>query len=471
MTGPGRERVRTPLVYGGLVVVPLALTTLLLATGTDATAPVTPAGGAGGEHVLVRLLVAAALIVAVCRLAGAVAGALGQPPVLGEIATGILLGPSVLGALWPGGTAWLLPDPVLSHLGVLAQLGVILFVFLAGLEIDLRSLRGRRRLALVVSHVSIAVPLLLGVAVALAVHSRFAPPGVASMPFALFMGVAMSVTALPVMARILMDAGLHRSRLGTLALTCALVDDLTAWCLLAVVIALVAAGGAAGVLTTIALSAGFAAAVLYGVRPLARRFGDAEPAAPVVLGGVLLAAACTDWIGVHAIFGAFLLGLALPADTALARRVRELAGGVTMVLLLPLFFAYSGLRTDLSLLGTDPVLWGWCALILLVAVAGKLGGASVAARGLGVSPRESLRIGALMNCRGLTEIVVLNIGLDLGVIGPELFTILVVMALVSTAMAAPIVRGARGAEERAPDPPDLPPVPPSAPALVSDTHR
>jgi Kef-type K+ transport system membrane component KefB len=400
----------------------------------------------GADHPLARLLLAVAVVVAACKLAGLAVARLGQPAVIGEILAGILLGPSVLGALAPGAADALVPPSTLPQIGVLAQIGVVIYVFLAGTEVDGGLLRGNGRLALVVSHVSIAVPFLFGVLLALAAYGRLAPAGIGFLPFALFLGVSMSITALPVMARILQDLGMLRSEVGTLALTCALIGDATAWCLLALVVALVAASSVVGVLWTVLLAAVFAGLLLGVVRPvLVRLEGTGRlprpaVAVPLALVAVFAAASTTEWIGVHAIFGAFLLGLVLPTANDTVRTVRDTFQGLTGLLLLPLFFASTGLKTEIGLLGTDPVLWLWCLAALVLAVAGKLGAALLAARAVGTGWRPALQLGVLMNCRGLTELIVLDIGLQLGVLSRELFTMLVLMALVSTAMAAPLAR-------------------------------
>jgi Kef-type K+ transport system membrane component KefB len=443
---PDRGPVRSLAVYVGLVVLPAAVAVLLLVVGARQGGAADAPGGQGADHTVARLLLAVALVVGACKATGLLARRLGQPAVIGEIVSGILLGPSVLGALAPGVAHALIPASVLPQIGVLAQIGVVLFVFLAGAEIDGGKLRGHGRLALVVSHVSIALPFLLGVLLAHPAYGRFAPDGIGFLPFAMFMGVSMSITALPVMARILQDIGLFRSEVGTLALTCALIDDATAWCLLALVVALVVASSVLGVVVTVLLAAAFALLLLTVVRPALVRLSLSdwlprrEITVPVVLVAVLVAAATTEWIGVHAIFGAFLLGLVFPARNEVVRRVREAFEGLTSFLLLPLFFASSGLRTEVGLLGSDPTLWLWCGLVLAAAVAGKLGGSVAAARAVGTGWAPALQIGVLMNCRGLTELIVLNIGLDLGVLSPQLFTILVIMALVSTAMAAPMAK-------------------------------
>lgn len=460
MSGPkpppvGKKRgLRALVAYVLLVVAPVLLVVVLLTTSHREGNMSAMSAMAVAGHPLARLLLAVAVVVAVCKTAGWLLQRLGQPPVIGEITAGILLGPSVLGALWPSGASALLPMSVMPQLDVLAQFGVVLFVFLTGLELNTALLRGRGHLAVVVSHVSIAVPFLLGVLLAVAAYVRFAPEGVGYLAFALFFGVSMSVTALPVLVRILKDMGMLRSEVGVVALTCALVDDVTAWSLLALVIALVTASSMMGVLLTVVLTGVFVAVLMFGVRPLLARAAGRVSAnhlralAPLALVAVLLCAMATDWIGVHAMFGAFLFGIVFPRGNVVEEWLHEKVGGLTTALMLPLFFAYSGLRTEIGLLGADLTLWLWCGLILLVAVAGKLVGSAVAARAVGESWNRSLQVGALMNCRGLTELVVLNVGLDLGVLSSTLFTMMVIMALVSTAMAAPLVtlfgRGDRG---------------------------
>ncbi|RSN44689.1 cation/H(+) antiporter [Amycolatopsis sp. WAC 04197] len=434
---PGR---RALMVYIGLVVVPVVIAIILLGQG-EAGAGAAAAKAATGPS-LAQLLLAIAVVVGACKVVGWLAQRIGQPAVIGEITAGILLGPSVLGALWPSGAAVLIPKAAVPQLNVVAQLGVIFFVFLAGLELNTRLLRGRGRLALVVSHVSIALPFLLGVGLALFAYTRFGTGG-GFLPFALFFGVSMSITALPVLVRILHEIGLFRSEIGVVTLTCAVVDDVTAWSLLALVIALTTASSLVGVVLTVVLTAAFVALLGLVVRPLLRKFVAGASAArlhrvaPLSVVGVLVCAMATEWIGVHAMFGAFVFGVVFPRDNPMATWLHDKAGGLTTALMLPLFFAYSGLRTDLGLLSGGGA-WLWCGAILLVAVAGKFGGSALAARAVGENWNRSLQVGALMNCRGLTELVVLNIGLDLGVLSPTLFTMLVIMALVSTAMAAPL---------------------------------
>lgn len=439
---PFRTARRVAGVYGLMVVVPVLLSIALLTW--DNSSADRPVAAAATGHPLAHLLLAIAVVVAACKAAGWLVRRIGQPPVIGEIAAGVVLGPSVLGAVWPSGAAAVFTPGILPQLNVLAQVGVVLFVFLTGLELNTRLMRGRGHLAVVVSHVSIAVPFVLGVGLAVVAYARFAPAGVDFLAFALFIGVSMSVTALPVLVRILKDTGMFRSEAGVVALTCAVVDDVTAWCLLALVVALVTASSLVGVLVTVAAAATFAAVLFLAFRPLlASLAGITSDAtlrrlAPLALVGVLLCAMVTERIGVHAMFGAFMFGLVFPRGNAAATWLHDNTGGLVGALMLPLFFAYSGLRTDIGLLGGDATLWLWCGVVLLVAVLGKLGSAAVAARGVGENWNTSLRIGTFMNCRGLTELIVLNVGLDLGVLSPTMFTILVIMALVSTAMTAPL---------------------------------
>ncbi|MGW6978222.1 cation:proton antiporter domain-containing protein [Streptomyces sp. NPDC054932] len=402
---------------------------------------------------LSSLLIAVPVVILACQAGAAVFRRFGQPPVVGEIATGILLGPSLLGWLWPQAQHWLFPASVLPYTSVLGQLGLLAFMFLVGLELDLKSLRGHTRVAVAVSQAGMLLPLVLGSVLALAMYDGFAPDGVGRLPFTLFIAVAMSITAFPVLARILIDRGLYGTRLGALAMACAAVDDVVAWCLLALVVALASAGFPMEALTTAGLAVGFTLVMLYAVRPLlarwaarADRAGDAAVLV-ALFSGLSVSALATDRIGVHALFGAFLFGVITPRTgqriEASAARLRAF----TVPVLLPLFFVHTGLRTDIGGLTASPELWLWTAAVLGVAFLGKWGGAAAAARLCRRSWRESLSIGALMNCRGLTELVVLNVGLELGVIGPQLFTMLVLMALVTTAITSPALTGLRAGKE------------------------
>ena len=394
-------------------------------------------------HVLLGLVV----VIVCARLLGALFRYFGQPPVIGEVLAGILLGPSFLGHVAPELAAYLMPPVVSQYFSVLAQIGVILYMFIVGLEVDTTALRAGSHATVAISHASISVPFLLGAVLALALYPQFSSGTVSFTVFALFMGVSMSVTAFPVLARILTDRRMHRTNLGMVALMCAAVDDVTAWCLLAVVVSIVHAKLAGSVLT-IALTVAYIAFILFIVRPLVTRWsrrvdlrGDDDLGQPVIAAAILLlliSALTTEYIGIHAIFGAFLLGVVFPHDGRIARELTHRMQDVVVVLLLPAFFAYTGTRTEIGLVNGMGQ-WLWCLAIILVACLGKFGGSAIAARWTGMGWRDAAALGILMNTRGLVELIVLNIGLDLGVLSPALFTMLVLMALVTTFMTTPIL--------------------------------
>lgn len=402
------------------------------------------AAPAASHGTLGHVLLALATILAASRTLGAVFRRLNQPPVIGEVLAGILLGPSLLGRVFPEAAAQLLPPSVAPVLGVIAQLGVILYMFLVGLELDTTLLKERGHATVAISHTSIVAPFLLGSVLALFLYPGLSGPGVSFTAFALFLGVAMSVTAFPVLARILTDRGMSRTRLGTMALTCAAVDDVTAWCLLSVVVAAARAeiGSSAWVLLG---AAGFIFLMIFAARPVLLRWVRHAQGSEVstgllsfVLGLVLISAWASESIGIHAVFGAFLLGAILPHDGDFAHRLRDRTHDVVAVLLLPAFFAVTGMRTQIGLVSTAGE-WLTCGLILLVATVGKVGGSLVAARLTGSGWREATAIGVMMNTRGLMELIVLNIGLDLGVISPKLFAMMVLMALATTIATAPLL--------------------------------
>jgi Kef-type K+ transport system membrane component KefB len=398
------------------------------------------------RHPLSVLLLQIIVVIGAAKLCGLLFQRFRQPAVIGEMLAGILLGPSLLGASLPAVEAFLFPVASLGPLQLLSQIGVILFMFFVGIELDLSSMRQRAQAAILVSHVSIVAPFLLGTAVALAAYSSLAPAGVAFAPFALFMGTAMSITAFPVLARIIKERGLSQSPLGVTALACAAVDDVTAWCILAVVVAIAKASGLAGAALTVALALLFIAAMVWLVRPricaLAERElgGEARRSGLVVAALVFafLAALCTEAIGIHALFGAFLAGAIMPPRARLSQLLRERVETFASAFLLPLFFAFTGLRTQIGLLD-DGYDWLWCAAIIAVAIIGKFGGGLVAARVSGLRWHDAAAIGALMNTRGLMELIVLNIGYDLGILSPRIFAMMVVMALVTTLMTGPML--------------------------------
>lgn len=400
----------------------------------------------GGLSPLCLLLLQALVIIAVTRLCASAIQRFRQPAVIGEVIGGILLGPSALGLLWPAAGAFLFPPASLASLGFLSQIGLILFMFVVGMELNSDVLKKEARAAVLISHASILVPFLLGSWLALSLYKGYAPEGAPFLPFCLFMGIAMSITAFPVLARIIQERRLSGSPLGTLALTCAAVDDLTAWCALAVVVGVSRQGTIRGSLGMTGLCVLYIAAMLLVVRPALGRWLENRPAESLLGKGtmaaallVMLASAlATEAIGIHALFGAFLAGIVMPQEAAFRQGLAHRLEDFSTVILLPLFFALSGLRTHLGLLDS-PAAWAACGLIILVAVAGKLGGSSLVARWAGTPWRESLAIGALMNARGLVELVVLNIGYDLKIISPEIFTMMVVMALATTLMTGPLL--------------------------------
>jgi Kef-type K+ transport system membrane component KefB len=394
---------------------------------------------------LALLIIQLLVIVLATQMGGSLATLLRQPAVVGEIAAGLILGPSLVGQVAPAAYALLFPDSSLDILRLLSQLGVILFMFGVGLDVDVGHLRQRAPTAIAVSHFSIVVPFVLGVMAALALFRHYAPAGVPFHSFALFLGIALSITAFPVLARVIEERGLARTPLGTTALACAAVDDVTAWALLAAVVTLVSAGGLGGMLAVMAGAlAVFMVAMVWVVRPwLGRVFEHAR--APLsrgltahVLVVLLGAALLTEVIGIHALFGAFLAGAIMPPGQELRHQLRERLEGLSSVFLLPIFFAYTGLRTEIGLLN-DAASWAVCLGIILTAVAGKLLGSMLAARWSGSTWHDAFVLGALMNTRGLMELVALNVGYDLGILSPHMFTMLVVMALVTTAMTGPLI--------------------------------
>ena len=393
---------------------------------------------------LLHLLAALAAVVLLGRLLSRLFRVIHQPPVIGEVVAGIMLGPSLLGSIWPEAYAFILPASVAPSLGLLSQLGVILYMFLVGVELDTEMFRGRMRSTTAIALASIALPFAMGVWLAARLYPEFAPSAVTQTHFALFVGVAMSITAFPVLARILADRGITQTPLGRLALTCAAVADVTAWCLLAVVVGVVQSSEGRGFLTS-ALTMAFIVFVFGAVRPvvvrLSRQWESREPdrgAIAIVLVVALVSALATEAIGVHAIFGAFLFGAVIPHSSALARALEQRIEYLVTVLLLPAFFAFAGMRTEIGLLATGDA-WLTCAVLIAVATAGKFGGTLLAARVTGYDWRRSTELGLLMNTRGLMELIVLNVGLDLGIISPALFTMMVLMALVTTMATTPLL--------------------------------
>jgi Kef-type K+ transport system membrane component KefB/nucleotide-binding universal stress UspA family protein len=397
-------------------------------------------------HIVILVLVEVLIVIGLSRLVGLGFRLIKQPLVIGEIVAGIMLGPSLFGLVAPHLAVTLFPPETFPFLNVLSQVGLIFFMFLIGLELNPKYLNSQLEVAILTSHVSILVPFSLGTLLAVILYPLVSNASVSFTAFALFLGAAMSITAFPVLARIITENNLQGTRLGTLALTCAAVDDVTAWCLLAVAIAVARTGDFAGAIPTIIASIVYIGLMLtagrWFLQRLAKHYLRAGRLSQLLLAGIYMgvvaSALITELIGIHLIFGAFLLGAAMPKNEDLVRELAVKTEDFVLIFLLPIFFAYSGLRTQIGLLNR-PELWLLCALVLGVAIAGKYIGTYVAARFSGINKREASALGWLMNTRGLTELIVLNIGLELGVISPLIFTMLVIMALVTTFMTSPLL--------------------------------
>ena len=462
------------VAYVGMAAAGVGIFFLIRHHGETLTAPAPEPGSQAGVgasigkgHALFHVLLALAAVIALGQVFGRALRYLGQPPVIGELVAGIVLGPSLFGRVSPEAMTFLLPADAAPHLGVIAQFGAILYMFLVGLELNTGHLRVVARSVVAVAFTGVLVPFVAGAGLALWLYPALSSRAVPFTSFALFVGVAVAITAFPILARILTDRGLTRTTVGVTALGAAAVADVAAWCLLAFVVGV--AREQVGDALRVVLGAGlFVAAMAFVVRPLVaayvRRAGDDPPARgamPVVIVGVLVAALTTDAIGIHAVFGAFLVGALIPHDSRLAQDIGRKLTDVVTVLLLPAFFAFTGLRTQIGLVSSAAE-WGMCAGIVAVAFASKFGGATVAARLTGHGWRNAAAIGSLMTTHGLMELIVLNIGLDLGVISPTLFAMMVIMALATTMAAAPalhfllpatpatVVDGAAPADHRRP---------------------
>ncbi len=446
------------LLYPLIIGIFAALIWLIMAQGQQlrpaqpavAATPAASAAPAGllpellshAQHPLSLLLLQIIVILCVSRLFGFAARKIKQPAVVGEIIAGIALGPSLLGLFWPAGMEALFPARSLSSLQFLSQIGLAFFMFVVGMELDISKIRQKAHDAVMISHASIIIPFFLGVCLAYFTYTQYAPASVNFLSFALFMGIAMSITAFPVLARIVQERGLSGTPLGTMAITCAAADDITAWCILAVVVAIVKAGGLLTALFTILLALTFVLGMLLLVRPwLQRRMTRLTGTKTKVALGffvLLIAGYLAEVIGIHLLFGAFLAGVIMPAEANIKAVLTDKLEDVSVVILLPVFFAFTGLRTQIGLLN-ETHLWTMFAAIMLVAVGGKFGGSAVTARLVGQPWREALSIGALMNTRGLMELVVLNIGYELGILTPQVFAMMVLMALATTFMTGPLL--------------------------------
>lgn len=426
-----------------------ALTAKQLATAKEATVAnefhvFTDSFNHGLSEPLAVLLLQIIVIIACARLFGFLFKKIGQPAVIGEIVAGIVLGPSIIGAYFPEINHFLFPAASLSTLSFLSQIGLILFMFIIGMELDLKAIGKQAYGAVIISHASIIIPYTLGMALAYYIYRDYAPEGITFLSFALFMGIAMSITAFPVLARILQEKGLTRSKLGAMALTCAAADDLTAWCILAAVIALVKSGSSFSVFFTIGLAIVYVLVMLKMVRPFLERLSTVydkkekkrTPIIALFFILLIISSYVTSVIGIHALFGAFMAGVIMPSSFSFRKIIIDKIEDVSIILLLPLFFVITGLRTQIGLIN-EGHLWITFGWILLVAVAGKFGGSAIAARMVGQSWKDSLSIGVLMNTRGLMQLIVLNIGYDLGILTPEIFAMMVLMALVTTFMTGP----------------------------------
>jgi Kef-type K+ transport system membrane component KefB len=399
---------------------------------------------------LFTLILEIGVILLAARIVGTIFHKAHQPQVVGEMTAGLMLGPSLLGSLAPRAYAVLFPAASLSHLNSVSQIGLVLFMFLVGLAVDPKELRGCGRAAVAVSSASIIAPFILAVGLAWFIYPGISSRSVHFSHFALFMGAAMSITAFPVLARILTETGLFDTPLGRLGIACAAVGDLMGWCMLAYIVVVVRADQtAAPFWLTLSGSVAFALFMVSGGRRWLHAFerhylshgGFTENSLALIILFILASALATEQLGVHLLFGAFLAGTVMPKQGAFIQDLKGKFESITVVLLLPLYFAFTGLRTSIGLM-KGAQMWTYCAAIIFVAVLGKLGGTIAAGRAVGMGWRDSAALGALMNTRGLMELVILNIGLDIGVISPPLFSMMVLMALVTTFMTTPLLRAA-----------------------------
>lgn len=398
------------------------------------------------HHPLSILLIQIIAVLLMVRLFGFLFKHIGQPGVIGEIVAGIVLGSSVLGYFFPDVFQALFPPESLTNLELLSQVGLVLFMFVIGMELDFSVLKNKINETLVISHAGILVPFFLGIVASYWIYEEYAAAQTAFLPFALFIGISMSITAFPVLARIIQERNMTKTSLGTLAIASAANDDVTAWCLLAVVIAIAKAGTFASALYAIGLTALYIIIMFMVVRPFLKKVGEVyanqevinKTFVALILLILIISSTLTEIIGIHALFGAFMAGVVMPPSIGFRKVMMEKVEDIALVFFLPLFFAFTGLRTEIGLINS-PALWGVCLLLITVAVAGKLGGCAVAARLVGESWKDSFTIGTLMNTRGLMELVALNIGYEMGVLPPSIFVILVIMALVTTFMTTPLL--------------------------------
>lgn len=398
------------------------------------------------HHPLTTLLIQIIAVLLMVRLFGYLFNHIGQPAVIGEIVAGIVLGPSVLGAFFPEVFTFLFPIDSLTNLELLSQVGLILFMFVIGMELDFSILKNKINETLVISHAGILVPFFLGILASYWIYEEYAASQTAFLPFSLFIGISMSITAFPVLARIIQERNMTKTPLGTLAIASAANDDVTAWCLLAVVIAISKAGNFASALYSVGLTVAYIVVMFWVVRPFLRKVGEVyankeainKTFVAFILLILIISSCITEVIGIHALFGAFMAGVVMPSNIGFRKVMMEKVEDISLVFFLPLFFAFTGLRTEIGLINS-PQLWLVCLLLVTVAIVGKLGGCAIAARLVGETWKDSLIVGTLMNTRGLMELVALNIGYEMGVLPPSIFVILVIMALVTTFMTTPLL--------------------------------
>lgn len=398
------------------------------------------------HHPLTILLFQIIAVLLMVRLFGFLFSYIGQPGVIGEIVAGIVLGPSVLGFFFPDAFHFLFPASSLTNLELLSQVGLILFMFVIGMELDFSVLKNKINETLVISHAGILVPFFLGILSSYWIYEEYASSHTPFLPFALFIGISMSITAFPVLARIIQERNMAKTQLGTLTIASAANDDVTAWCLLAIVIAISKAGTFASALYSVGLAIAYIAVMFLLVRPFLKKVGEVyankeainKTFVAFILLILIISSCITEVIGIHALFGAFMAGVVMPSNIGFRKVMMEKVEDISLVFFLPLFFAFTGLRTQIGLINS-PELWGVCALLVTVAIAGKLGGCAIASRLVGESWKDSLTIGTLMNTRGLMELVALNIGYEMGILPPSIFVILVIMALITTFMTTPLL--------------------------------
>jgi len=398
------------------------------------------------HHSFATLLIQIIVVLIAVRLFGYLFQRIGQPGVIGEIVAGIVLGPSLLGKYFPEAFQFLFPPESLTNLELISQMGLVLFMFVIGMELDFSVLKNKINETLVISHAGILVPFFLGILASYWIYEEYAATQTHFLPFALFLGISMSITAFPVLARIIQERDMAKSQVGILSIASAANDDVTAWCLLAVVIAIAKAGTFASALYTIVLTIIYIVVMFTVVRPFLKKLGQEYANQEVInknfVGFILLvlviSAVTTEILGIHALFGAFMAGVIMPPSMGFRKVMMEKVEDIALVFFLPLFFAFTGLRTEIGLINS-PELWWVCLFLIIVAVTGKLGGCAIAARLVGESWKDSLKIGTLMNTRGLMELVALNIGYEMGVLPPSIFVILVIMALVTTFMTTPLL--------------------------------